>query len=36
MVPLNDTHSEKAPSNKKMKMDVWLVGTSNQVFKRGS
>ena len=37
-----DTHREKAPSNKtpaltkSMNMDIWVVGTSNQLFKRGS
>ena len=41
---LKDTHREKEPSNKtptlsesmNMNMDVWLVGTSNQLFIRGS
>ena len=39
---LKDTHIEKAPSSKtpplpkSMKMDIWLVGTSSQLFIRGS
>ena len=41
MRDINDTHREKAPSNKtptlsKIKnMDIWVVGTSNQLFIRG-
>ena len=37
-----DTHREKAPSNKtpaltkSVIMDIWVVGTSNQLFIRGS
>ena len=40
--PLQDTHKEKAPSNKSpalrksTKMGVWAVGTLNQLFIRGS
>ena len=36
----NDTHREKAPSNKtpvlmkSMNMEIWVVGTSNQFFIR--
>ena len=39
---LKDTHREKAPSNKtpalykSMNMDIWVVGTSNQLFIRDS
>ena len=39
---LKDTHREKAPSSKtptltkSMNMDIWVVGTSNQLFLRGS
>ena len=39
---LKDTHSEKAPSNetpaftKSTNMGIWVVGTSNQLFIRGS
>ena len=39
---LKDTHKEKAPSNqtpaltKSMHVDIWVVGTSNQLFIRGS
>ena len=39
---LKDTHREKAPSNKtpaltkSTNMNIWLVGTSNQLFKTGS
>ena len=39
---IKDTHKEKAPSNKtpaltkSMDMDIWVVGTSNQVVLRGS
>ena len=36
MVPPKDTHRENAPSSKSMNMNVWLVGTSNQLFIRGS
>ena len=38
----NDTHREKAPSNKtpaltkSMNMEIWVVGTSNQLFIRSS
>ena len=38
---LKDTHREKAISNKtpaltkSINMDIWLVGTSNQLFMRG-
>ena len=37
-----DIQKEKAPSNKSlvltknMQMDIWLVGTTNQLFLRGS
>ena len=37
-----DTHREKAPSNKtrtvskSMNMDIWVVGTSNQLLIQGS
>ena len=37
-----DTHGEKAPSNrtltlrKSRNMGIWVVGTSNQLFVRGS
>ena len=37
-----DTHREKAPSNKtpaltkSMNTDIWVVGTLNQLFIRGS
>ena len=37
-----DTHSEKAPSHetqaptKSINMDIWIVGTSNQLFIRDS
>ena len=36
-----DTHMKKAPSNKtlaltkSMNMDIWVVGTSNQLLLRG-
>ena len=39
---VKDTHREKAPSNKTLaltkstNMDIWVVGTSNQLFIRGS
>ena len=39
---IKDTHRENAPSNetpivsKSMNIDVWVVGTSNQLFLRGS
>ena len=39
---LKDAHREKAPSSKtpaltkSRKMSIWLVGTSNQLFSRGS
>ena len=39
---LKDTHREKSPSNKtpmrskSINMDIWVVGTSNQLFIRGS
>ena len=39
---IKDTHREKAPSNKtpaftkSKSMDIWVVGTSNQLFIRGS
>ena len=39
---LKDTHREKAPSNKTLaltkntNMDIWCVGTSNQLFIRDS
>ena len=39
---LKDTNREKAPSNKtpaltkSTNMNIWLVGTSNQLFKTGS
>ena len=39
---LKDTHREKAASNKtptlstSMNMDIWVLGTSNQLFMRGS
>ena len=37
-----DTHRDKAPSNKtpaltkSRNMDIWVVGTSNQLFIKGS
>ena len=39
---IKDTHREKVPSNKtaaltkNMIMDIWVVGTLNQLFIRGS
>ena len=39
---LKDTHKEKTPLNKtysltkSMNMEIWLVGTLNQLFIRGS
>ena len=39
---LKDTHREKTPSNKtsalakSMNMDIWVAGTSNQLFIAGS
>ena len=39
---LKNTHKEKALSNKtqaltkSMNMNIWVVGKSNQLFKRGS
>ena len=42
LLSLKDTHREKAPSNKtpaltkSMNTDIWVVGTSNQLFRRGS
>ena len=39
---IKDTHREKVPSNKtpalteSMKMDMWVVGTLNQLFLEGS
>ena len=39
---LKDTHMEKSPSkkttrrSKSINMDIWVVGTSNQLFMRGS
>ena len=42
MFVLKDTHREKAPSDKtpalteSINMDIWVVGTSNQSFIRGS
>ena len=42
LIIIKDTHREKASSNKtpsrskSMNMDIWVVGTSNQVFIRGS
>ena len=39
---LKDTHTEKAPSSKTLaftkstNMDIWVVGTSNQIIARGS
>ena len=39
---LKDTHREKSPSNKtpaltkSMNMNIWVIGTSKQVFIRGS
>ena len=39
---IKDTHREKAPSNKtpaltkRMNLDNWVDGTSNQLFRRGS
>ena len=39
---LKDTHREKAPTykipvlKKSMNMDIWVVGTSKQLFKKGS
>ena len=41
-VKLKDTNMEKTPSNKtsaltkSTNMDIWVVGTSNQLFVRGS
>ena len=40
--PIKDTHWEKAPSNetpaltKSTNMGIWVVGTTNQLFKGGS
>ena len=42
VVFIKDTHREKAPSNetpgltKSMNMNIWVVGTSNQLFRRSS
>ena len=42
IITFNDTHREKAPSNKiptvtrSMNMDIWVVGKPNQLFIRGS
>ena len=42
IVVLKDTHREKAPSNKtpaltkSTNMGIWVVGTTNQLFKGGS
>ena len=42
IVLFKNTHREKAPSNKtpaltkSMNMDIWVVGTSNQLFLKGS
>ena len=39
---LKDTHREKGPSNKtpaltkSTNMGIWVVGTTNQLFTRGS
>ena len=39
---INNTHREKAPSNKTLaltksaNMGIWVVGTTNQLFVRGS
>ena len=39
---IKDTHREKAPSNKtpmltkSTNMGIWIIGTSNQLFTRGS
>ena len=33
---LKDTHREKAPSKKSMNMDIWAVGTLNQLFIKDS
>ena len=41
-ISFEDTHMEKAPSNKTLalpesiKMNIWAVGTSNQLFITGS
>ena len=41
-IQVKDTHRENAPSNKipaltkSMNMDIWVVGTTNQLFIRGS
>ena len=41
-IQVKDTDRENAPSNKtsalteSMNMDIWVVGTTNQLFKRGS
>ena len=41
-MPIKDTHREKTPSKetsaltKNTNMDIWAVGTSNQLFIRGS
>ena len=41
-IPFKDIHREKAPSNKtptltkSRNMGIWVVGTSNQPFIRGS
>ena len=42
LIPLKNTHREKAPSNetpaltKSTNMGIWVVGTTNQLFIRGS
>ena len=39
---INDTHGENSPLNKaltlskSMYMEIWVAGTSNHIFKRGS
>ena len=41
ILEVKDTHGEKTPSNKtpalteSTDMDIWVVGTSNQLFIRG-
>ena len=33
---VKDTHKENAPSNKRMNLGIWVVGTLNQLLLRGS
>ena len=41
LITYKDTHRENSPSNKtqaltkNMNMDIWVIGTLNQIFKRG-